>query len=169
MCKNKNIIKHYKWAKGASTTTAQGHLWCDHKIDKYHPEEPVNTDGDIRTVMKYITAKRQLSLEQSVITFIILDCQPLNILQNNAFREMLREFEPGFKIPIKEKCKEMIYDSYKWIMDHLRELLRSGADSINITTDLWTSRRNDGYIGVTISWLNQEMELALIGTYGRKH
>jgi len=27
ICKNKNIIKYYKWTKGASTTTAQGYLW----------------------------------------------------------------------------------------------------------------------------------------------
>ena len=79
VCKNKNIIKRYKCSKGASTTTATGHLWRDHKIDK-DPEEPDNTDGDIRAAMKYITLARQLSLEQSLITFIILDCQPLNIL-----------------------------------------------------------------------------------------
>ncbi|CAB4386802.1 unnamed protein product [Rhizophagus irregularis] len=80
VCKSKNIIKRYKWIKDASTTTAAGHLWRDHKIDKDHPEEPVDTDGDIRVAMKYITMARQLSLEQLLITFIILDCQPLNIL-----------------------------------------------------------------------------------------
>ena len=73
VCKNRDIIKRYKWSKGASTTTAQGHLWRDHKIDKDHPEEPVNTDVDIRVAMKYITSRHQLSLEQSVINFIILD------------------------------------------------------------------------------------------------
>ena len=26
VCKNKSIIKRYKWTKGASTTTAAGHL-----------------------------------------------------------------------------------------------------------------------------------------------
>ena len=109
--------------------------------------------------------KRQLLLEQSLITFIILDCQPLNILRNNAFRDMLHNFELGFKIPTEERCKVMIRESYNWTKDHLQELLRSGANTINITTDLWTSRRNDSYIGVTISWLDQELKLyeALIG------
>jgi hypothetical protein len=159
VCKNKNIIKRYKWAKGASTSTAQGHLWKDHKIDKDHPEEPESTDGDIRIAIKYITMKRQLSLEQSLITFIILDCQPLNILRNVAFRDMLHEFEPGFKIPSEDRCKKMIQESYNWTRDHLQELLKSSANSINITTDLWTSRRNDSYIGVTVSWIDQDIEL----------
>ena len=44
--------KRYKWVKGGSTSTAQGHLWRDHKIDKDHPEE--EPDGDIRTAMKHI-------------------------------------------------------------------------------------------------------------------
>ena len=39
-----------------------------------HLEEPVNADGDIRTAMKHITIRHQLSLEQLLITFIILDC-----------------------------------------------------------------------------------------------
>jgi hypothetical protein len=165
VCRNKSIIKRYKWTKGASTTTAQGHLWKEHKIDKDHTEEPENKDGDIRDAMKFITMKRQSSLEQSLITFIILDCQPLNILRNDAFRNMLHEFEPGFRIPTEEKCKEMICNSYNWTRDNLKELLKSSAKSINFTTDLWTSRRNDGYIGVTISWIDLEMQLheALIG------
>jgi hypothetical protein len=150
LCRNKDITKRYKWTKGASTSTAQGHLWRDHKIDKNHPEEPEIT-GDIRSVIKHITSRRQLSLERSLIIFIILDCQPLNILRNNAFRDMLHNFEPGFKIPTEEKCKTMIQESYKWTKEHLQELLRSGANTVNITTDLWTSRRNDSYIGVTIS------------------
>ena len=57
VCQNKNIDKRYKWTKGALTTTAQEHLWKDHKIDKEHPEEPVNTDGDIRDAMKYLTIR----------------------------------------------------------------------------------------------------------------
>ena len=164
LCRNKDITKRYKWTKGASTSTAQGHLWRDHKIDKNHPEEPEIT-GDIRSIIKHITSRRQLSLERSLIIFIILDCQPLNILRNNAFRDMLHNFEPGFKIPTEEKCKTMIQESYKWTKEHLQELLRSGANTVNITTDLWTSRRNDSYIGVIISWLDQEMKLyeALIG------
>ncbi|CAB5191218.1 unnamed protein product [Rhizophagus irregularis] len=159
ICKNNNVIKRYKWSKSASTSTAQGHLWRDHKIDKDHPEEPEPTNGDIRDTIKHITIKHQSCLEESLITFIILDCQPLNILRNNAFWNMLHKFEPGFRIPTEEKCKKMKYDSYNWTKDQLQELLKSSANSINFTTDMWTSRRNDSYIGVTISWLDQEMKL----------
>ena len=104
--------------------------------------------------MKHITVRRQVSLEQSLITFIILDCQPLNILRNDAFRNILHEFEPGFRIPTEEKCKEIIRNSYNWTKDNLKELLRSGVKSINFITDLWTSRQNDSYISVTILWLD---------------
>ena len=64
---------------------------------------------------------------------------------------MLHEFEPGFRIPTEEKSKEMICNNYSWIRDNLKELLKSSAESINFTTDLWTSRQNDSYISVTIS------------------
>ncbi|CAB4495189.1 unnamed protein product [Rhizophagus irregularis] len=136
ICKNNNVIKRYKWSKSASTSTAQGHIWRDHKIDKDHPEEPEPTNGDIRDTIKHITIKHQSCLEESFITFIILDCQPLNILQNNAFWNMLHKFEPGFRIPTEEKCEKMIYDSYNWTKDQLQELLKSSANSINFTTDM---------------------------------
>ncbi|PKC59652.1 hypothetical protein RhiirA1_399792, partial [Rhizophagus irregularis] len=125
ICKNNNVIKRYKWSKSASTSTAQGHIWRDHKIDKDHPEEPEPTNGDIRDTIKHITIKHQSCLEESLITFIILDCQPLNILRNNAFWNMLHKFEPGFRIPTEEKCKKMKYDSYNWTKDQLQELLKS--------------------------------------------
>ncbi|PKB92775.1 hypothetical protein RhiirA5_438011 [Rhizophagus irregularis] len=136
ICKNNNVIKRYKWSKSASTSTAQGHIWRDHKIDKDHPEEPEPTNGDIRDTIKHITIKHQSCLEESLITFIILDCQPLNILRNNAFWNMLHKFEPGFRIPTEEKCKKMKYDSYNWTKDQLQELLKSSANSINFTTDM---------------------------------
>src|SRR5581483_9040190 len=78
---------------------------------------------------------------------------------------MLHNFESGFRIPTEERCKTMIQESYNWTKDNLQELLRSGANTINITTDLWTSQQNDSYISVTILWIDQEMKLyeALIG------
>ncbi len=57
VCKNKNIIKHYKWTKGVSTSTTQGHLWKDYNINKDHSEESEITDGDIKDIIKYITLK----------------------------------------------------------------------------------------------------------------
>jgi hypothetical protein len=49
---------------------------------------------------------------------------------------MLHEFEPGFRIPTEEKCKELINNSYEWTEGNLKELLKSEAESISFTTDL---------------------------------
>ena len=64
---------------------------------------------------------------------------------------MLHEFELGFRIPTEEKYKEMICNSYNQTKENLKELLKSNANSINITTELWTCHQNNGYIDVTIS------------------
>ena len=45
LCKNKDVTKRYKWVKSGSTSTAQAHLWKDHKIDNDHLEELETTDG----------------------------------------------------------------------------------------------------------------------------
>ena len=35
----------------------------------------------------------------------------------------------------------------------------STAANINFTTDMWTSRRNDGYIGITAHWIDQDFTI----------
>jgi hypothetical protein len=63
VCRNKDIVKRYKWSKGASTTTAQGHLWRDHKIDKDHPEEPARRNClSPELVEKLLFLKRNIAL-----------------------------------------------------------------------------------------------------------
>ena len=52
---------------------------------------------------------------------------------------MLHNFEQEFKIPTEARCKTIIQESYNWTKDHLQELLKSGTNTINVTTDLWTS------------------------------
>ena len=51
---------------------------------------------------------------------------------------------------------KVIRDAFDWSTEQLLGMMASDADTINITTDLWTSRRNDGYIGVTANWVDKD-------------
>ena len=99
---------------------------------------------------------RQQELVRLLITFIIKFVQPLYILKNGAFQDFIHACEPGFVIPCEKTIKNLIYEAYDWSKDQLTNLLGSTVTSIHLTTDLWTSKSNHGYIGVTATWLTSD-------------
>jgi hypothetical protein len=95
-------------------------------------------------------------LTQLLATFIIQDCQPFSIIESPSFVKLVRGLEPGFAIPCIKTMKKMIRDAFNWSSEQLLGMISSGADTINFTTDLWTSRRNDSYIGITANWVDKD-------------
>ena len=60
---------------------------------------------------------------------------------------------PGFNIPGDDKIRRIINDAFVWSTEQLTSMLQS-ARSVCITTDLWSSRNDEPYIGVTAGWLD---------------
>ena len=52
-----------------------------------------------------------------------------------------------------------VYEAYDWTGESMKELLLSSAKYVLFTTDLWTSRAKQGYIGVTASFMNNEFKI----------
>ena len=52
----------------------------------------------------------------------------------------------------------MIAHNYGYNRDKLIQLLKT-AQSISLTTDLWTSRSKHGYLDLTATWINQNFEI----------
>src|SRR6266540_1313624 len=66
--------------------------------------------------------------------------------------------DPEFIIPEEKKIRMMIAHSCGYNRDKLTQLLKT-AQSISLTTDLWTSRSKHGYLGLTATWINQNFEI----------
>jgi len=66
--------------------------------------------------------------------------------------------DPQFTIPGEKKIRMMIACSYGYNRDKLKLLLKT-AQSISLTTDLWSSRSKHGYLGLTATWINKEFEI----------
>ena len=61
--------------------------------------------------------------------------------------------DPEFIVPGEKKIRMMIARSYGHNRDKLKQLLKT-AQSISLTTDLWSSRSKHGYLGLTATWIN---------------
>ncbi len=114
-------------------------------------------DGNIEESMEVArgkaTLRKQPEIELAMTSWIIDDCQPLYILRSQSFKIFMGVACPGFNIPGDEKIRCIINDAFVWSTEQLTSMLQS-ARSVCITTDLWSSRNDEPYIGVTAGWLD---------------
>ncbi|CAG8692275.1 39194_t:CDS:2, partial [Gigaspora margarita] len=59
--------------------------------------------------LSLFSLKQQKELTKVVVEFIINDVQPLYILQNLSFRQMLLEFQPQYQIPCANNCIASVF------------------------------------------------------------
>ncbi|CAB4395500.1 unnamed protein product [Rhizophagus irregularis] len=149
--------------KGGNTTNLIAHLRDKHNItkDNYSEyldehEEPIAELANHPSTT--CSPKRQELITRKVTAFIIKNVQPLFVLQNQAFQDLLLTCELGYKIPCDKSIKQMLFLAYTWSKKQLQSLLQDTAVTVHLTTDLWTSKSQHGYLGVTATWLTADFE-----------
>ncbi len=93
-----------------------------------------------------------------MVDWIVLDSQPLYLIENEAFRRFIYELDPAFTMPCPATVKKIVYDAFNYSFPQLKNMLTQVA-FVSLTMDLWTARNRQGYLGVTCSYLNQSFKL----------
>ena len=91
--------------------------------------------------------------------WIIEDLQPLYVVQSTSFRQLINELDPAFIMPDEKGIKKVIANSYNFTLPTLIEKIRVEAKSVSLTTDMWTAKSGQGYIGVTCSYIDSKFIL----------
>ncbi|XP_051797876.1 zinc finger BED domain-containing protein 4-like isoform X2 [Acanthochromis polyacanthus] len=89
---------------------------------------------------------------------IIKDCQPLSIVEDEGFREMLQTLEPSYAIPTRKALKEMVSERYAAETQNIKEKLHS-TNAISLTADMWTSVNMEAYLAVTGHFFDTENKM----------
>ncbi|GES86543.1 zinc finger BED domain-containing protein 1-like [Rhizophagus clarus] len=100
----------------------------------------------------------QKEKELSTLRWILLTTQPLSTITQKAYIEHMYIIDPQFTVPGEKKLRMMIARSYGYNKEKLKLLLKT-AQSISLTTDLWSSRSKHGYLGLTATWINKNFEI----------
>ncbi|GES83202.1 zinc finger BED domain-containing protein 1-like [Rhizophagus clarus] len=96
--------------------------------------------------------------ELSTLRWILLTTQPLSTITQKAYIEHMYIIDPQFTVPGEKKLRMMIARSYEYNKEKLKLLLKT-AQSISLTTDLWSSCSKYGYLGLTATWINKNFEI----------
>ena len=84
---------------------------------------------------------------------------PFRVVEGEGFKEMIHEFEPRFKVPLRTTITRdcgKLYDEEK---EHLKEYFKKSKVRVSLTTDCWTSIQNANYICLTTHWIDDDWTL----------
>jgi len=112
----------------------------------------------IKTNIPHKGAKRK-EIVKAVIEWILLDDKPLSAPRKKGFRRMMSKIDPKFRPPSDRFIKSEMEFSYLRNIEFLRQEIQTSCETATITADLWTSRKNEGYIGVTCHWITPNWSL----------
>lgn len=105
------------------------------------------------------SSKRSKELTDAVAYFIAKDRQPISVVQGPGFKHMIKAFEPRYQVPHRKTFTEKILPEH---FIKVKSTVTSAAYKANffaITTDCWTSRATEAYMGVTFHTISDDWEL----------
>ena len=102
---------------------------------------------------------RKRELDQLVLRMVTRDLQPISVVENEGFRDVMKNMNPKYELPNRKKlANELLVARYKEVKAQLKAELFTATD-VCATTDIWTSRQASHYI--LHSW---ELRSAVLAT-----
>ena len=94
------------------------------------------------------------TLRRELANMIIKHEYPLSMVEHSGFRKFVSSLQPMFKVISRNTLKKNIFKRYEYEKSKIMKLLASNQSRIFITTDLWTSNQNMGYMVVTTHFID---------------
>ena len=106
-----------------------------------------------------VNSSRNKILQNAVAEFIVMDNQPISLIDNKAFNKLLFVFDPRYRKSCRQTLtKDTIPDMKKKTIEKIKKELDK-AEYVSITSDCWTSVSNNAFMSVTCHWVNECFEL----------
>ncbi|XP_019206021.1 zinc finger BED domain-containing protein 1-like [Oreochromis niloticus] len=103
--------------------------------------------------------KRWGELTNAVTHCLARDMMPVQSVEREGFKKMLKTFEPRYKLPTKKYFSKVALPAlYEEIRTEVSNAL-SSVEFFASTTDMWSSRTSDPYMSLTIHYVDKDWKL----------
>ena len=98
---------------------------------------------------------KALAITQKVLEFIVLDAQPMSVVEDEGFRRLLEHLEPRHCLPSRKYFSETaLPDQYKKVCEHISKEIKD-VKAMSFTTDIWSSAVCPmSLLCLTVHWLD---------------
>lgn len=102
--------------------------------------------------------QRSKEITRLIAEMVCLDNQPLSVVENKGFQALVLHLEPRYTMASRKHIgNKLIPEMYDETKTKVRAIL-SKAESISITTDMWTSTSNDDYLSITAHFIDADFK-----------
>lgn len=158
--------------KGGCTTAMRSHVKSQHKgiqlmgkkmfSSKSPSPRPVQVQPSIKSSMasaaqpklKPMSKSEQEDLKRAAAWMCAVDCRPLSMVNGRGLRNFCRKLNPMFTMPDRHLVASYVKKIYLEGHAELKSDIKGCA--VGLTTDLWTSHANEGYLTLTAQYINPQ-------------
>lgn len=107
-----------------------------------------------------VGASRRTLIDQQVLKMIVKEYYPFSIVEDKEFVKLLKMLNPGYDLPSRKSLSTSLLSVlYNETYDKVMSDIAANGNFVSITTDGWTSIKNEGYIAVTTHFIDNNCEL----------
>ncbi|XP_028437798.1 uncharacterized protein LOC114558197 [Perca flavescens] len=110
---------------------------------------------------------RKLELDEALLEMLVVDAQPLSIVENVGFKAFVNLLDPTYVRPGRKTLKAMLQRKYEVTKEKAMAELGK-ASTVSLTADMWTSINMDAYLAETCHYVTEEVKLSTVLLGGRK-
>ncbi|KAL7834797.1 hypothetical protein SRHO_G00290440 [Serrasalmus rhombeus] len=70
-------------------------------------------ENEVPDTPRINSASRKQMLDEALLNFILMDCQPLSIVESEGFKELVQVLEPSYVLPTRKTIKPMVAKKYE--------------------------------------------------------
>lgn len=155
--------------KGSSTSAMGNHIRNKHRSVDVKAERP-STPGQSVPVQQTLfqmtkattQSKRPLRPEESeklrraLAWMCAVDIRPMSIVDGLGFRNYSRLLNSNFVLPNRKTLTNYVHKIYE--EGHAELLKEIAGTPVGLTTDLWTSHAQEGYITITAQYITPQWQ-----------
>ncbi|XP_041852003.1 uncharacterized protein LOC121646934 isoform X2 [Melanotaenia boesemani] len=121
---------------------------------KRKSSEPEEGQGPAAKQVKLWETKKvsQKSVDDAIISFVIQGLQPLSVVEQPGFKDLVQHLQPGVSVICRGTVKNRVVKATQDMKKNLKAAM-SKVQFIATTTDCWTAHRRS-FLGVTAHWLD---------------
>jgi hypothetical protein len=135
---------------------------CEIILKKYHKHvhrEANQTTLKFKGNTSFYDKEKNSEFVKLLIKWIVIDMLPFSLIDSVYFNEFIQKLNPKFKCPGRITLRNEIMSEFNSRREHIIDFVKDIPGHSSITTDIWSSIKNEAFIGVTIHFINNEWKL----------
>ena len=124
-----------------SGVTAGGSIATQSTLEAFRPKPKLPSGS-----------KRAREITDALVQFIAKDMRPLSTVEGDGFRQFCCVLDPQYQVPSRKTVTTQLKDLQQRVKLSVQAEL-DAASAVALTTDFWSSRSVDAYLGVTALYI----------------